>query len=218
MSTAAYKVALRLGGDPVGTQESFVNTPDPAIFLIATPSKRAIAVPDSETLAPIVHDVDFQIIDPSLYDIDYLNGTVKFHTVPSSFESPSEIHYRFIPLKFAGEAESFSLDINGNLLDNTSFRSAGENDGFRTRLYGLLDVSISMSGYSTVDADEIEVRKRLENRERVFIEIVPASGTESIRGWFVMESDNSSGDASNIEKTELSFQLDGDARASFSWT
>lgn len=154
--------------------------------------------------------------------VDSLFGLIKISANPDIefFENELTVSYSYFPVtEFLG-ANSYTVDLTGDILPDTTFSKARTNGGFMTKTYGLNDVSITLGGFYGVN--EVvrgmkTIRASKEDREKIAIEILSPSGTESIRGIFVAESINLSGDMSALETEEYTFQLAGDAATNFSW-
>lgn len=110
------------------------------------------------------------------------------------------------------EASSASLNHGGDVLDDTNMATmTGDADfGFRSRILGLRDVSISMTViWIPGDADQITVRNAWLNRTRLTFQYIPggtvANGFQFIG---VIESINLSGDVGGLETAEITIQGD----------
>ena len=83
---------------------------------------------------------------------------------------------------------------------------------FSTRILGMTDVTLTIGTHYNISKFN---KNKVLGREPVLIRI--GIGSETIFGWFVLESANNSGDVGSIEAEELVFRLDGDLTPSFSW-
>lgn len=204
MSQAAYKTTIKLGGTVTAIVGEATTDLGSDQFQITDPIKQVL---DPDT-AVIVYD-DATPVVPA--DIDYLFGIV---TLPATPSGTVTIDASYVPLGTMGGSFEYSLDIGGDILDDTNFAETNTNNGFRTKTYGLLDVSTSVSRYDDL-AKTFKNHKR--NREKVFIEIRPGGGNDIARGWFVIETDSSSGDIGSLEQEALQFNLSDNGGKSFSF-
>jgi hypothetical protein len=158
---------------------------------------------------------DLIALEPSqIFKIDYLSGTV--YLTQAIGEVLNGNFSYFTSSEIVG-ANSYSLEIGGDVLDDTNFKDARENGGFRTRTLGLTDVTFSIDRYSD-HGQVFSYCKR--NRERVLVEVTPGGedcgpNGGTYRGWFVVESDGHSGDIGDLESESITFNLDGKFEDSF---
>ena len=151
-------------------------------------------------------------IDPSdVLSINYLFGKVTFVTPKTGAITVSGT---YMPVVEVAGSNSYTVNMNSAILDDTNFKDANSNGGFRTRVPGLNDVSVSLSRW--YDLVKTFITPWL-SRSVVLIDITLGGGTDGIRGWFKIESLPLAGDISALESEELSFQLDGDVNSSFGW-
>jgi len=143
-----------------------------------------------------------------IFRVDWISGTIHFVTEPVG---GVEADFEFFTASEVVGANSYSMDIGGDVLTDTSFSSARANGGFHTRILGLGDVSVSIDRFS--DYGQIFLNYK-RNRERVLVEITPGGedcgpfgGT--FRGWFIVETDGFAGDVGDLESESISFNLDG---------
>ena len=216
MSAAAYLVTMKVGGDsvfsPNSPDASILTRLDDRTFQISDENRRIIA-PDE--LQPTVYLGGVER-SPEEYRIDYLSGIVTFTDAAAG---DCTLSYYWIPTLEVGGAENFTLNLGCDLMDDTSFDQTNKNGGYRTRRPTLIDASLTISQFTSFESNPELAQPfidRLFDRERVVIEIIPASGG-NIRGWFRLESNNSSGGVSDLENQDLSFQLDNLSNANFTW-
>ena len=148
-------------------------------------------------------------IDYDDYRADYLFGRVLFQEQPNE---PVTVTGEYLPIgglyddedtRIPG-AHSHDLNLEMDLLDNTNYVDVQDQGGYRSRVTGLLDASISLERY---DDSWKEIRKAFSRREPVLIDVRP--GNEyTFRGWFVVESNEQSGSVDDLESNDLNFQLD----------
>jgi len=141
--------------------------------------------------------------------IDYLFGKVTFSSTQSE---PVTVSGNYLPATNVAGANTYGMDMTRELLDRTDFTSTG----FRQRHPGLVDVSLTVSRFDSVDLTFINA---INSTQTVVCEVRPGGtgSSEAGRGFFLVESENRSGDISGLETGELSFQLDGSSEGAFSW-
>lgn len=216
---AAYKALIKSTSvSPVATiMEAFVAAPSNLqigatsyfSYRVANPLKRIMS-----------RSLGLESSDPSLFDdvfqVDWLAGIVHF---TSSKGAGFDANFSFYTSAEVVGANSYTLDIGGDVLTDTSFKSARENGGNQTRVLGLHDVSFSIDRFSDYGKIFLEYKR---NRSRVLIEVTPGGedcgpygGT--YRGWFVVETDGFSGDVGDLESESISFNLAGEFEEAFTF-
>ena len=205
MGQPAYKTVLKIGG----TSTKFVGETATSIggnkFQIKDISKQIL----DRNVAPVVK-VDNKFVTPSDYTVDYLFGIITFNTEQKGVVT---INGNFIPTISIAGANQYSVDITGDILENTNFEDVIKNGGYKTKQYGMLDIAVSVSRF---DDTKKTFKTKLQDREVVLLEIKP-NDVETIRGWFVVEKAGSQGENNALEAESLSFQLDGNNTSAFSW-
>ena len=147
----------------------------------------------------------------SIASIDYLSGTV---TLTGAASGAVTVTGNYIPVTASIDATTASLEMNAELEETTSVNSGANN--YKTRTPKLKDVSISISSYYDVNR---AVFGNLNAAETVLAEItLGGSALQTIRGWFMVESNNASGGVADVESEEISLQLNGNAKSAFSWS
>lgn len=148
-----------------------------------------------------------------ILSIDRLFGTVTFTATKTGPITVATGNY--IPLINVATAKGYSLNMVADVLDDTDFIRAQANGGFRTRLLGIQDVVANISRWESADTIFFDA---LNNRTRILIDISPGGNNSHVaRGWYKTEAENRSGSISELEASELVFQLDGEPEAAFSW-
>jgi len=105
-------------------------------------------------------------------------------------------------------ATTSSMNHGGDLLDDTELAT---NAGYRSRIYGLRDWSVSATcNWKSGDAALTAVRNAWLNRTDLFVQYLPdgqvANGFE---GPVRVETFNMSGDVGGLETVEISLQAAG---------
>lgn len=94
----------------------------------------------------------------------------------------------------------------GEILDDTEFC---ENEGYRSRIYGLRDTNISLSGdYEPDDSAQQELFTAWEDREVVRIQYLP-DGENGVEGEYVVENIDQSGTIDDKETIDVTLQGTG---------
>lgn len=205
MGQAAYTTIVKIGGTSTGFTDETASSIGGNKFEIDDDTKRVL-----DRSKAVFVEVDGDVVDSSEYQIDYLFGIVEFN---SSQNGDVTLSGNFIPTMSVVGANQYSVDITGDVLDNSNFSDTNSNGGYRTKQYGVLDVSANISRFDDLDKS---FKNKLEDRQTVLLEIKPGNA-ETIRGWFLIESSGSQGEINSLEVESLSFQLDGDTKSAFSW-
>jgi hypothetical protein len=101
-----------------------------------------------------------------------------------------------------------SLEIGGDVLDDTTLM----NSGYRSRVLGLHDFSVSADSNWEPDNDAIPlVRAAKLNRTDLYVQYLPDGVTASLglKGKVVVETFNMSGDVGDLESVSISLQGSG---------
>jgi len=94
----------------------------------------------------------------------------------------------------------------GEILDDTEFC---ENQGYRSRIYGLRDTNISLSGdYEPENTAQQELFNAWENSEIVTIQYLP-DGENGVQGDYVVENIDQSGTIDDKETIDVTLQGTG---------
>ena len=206
MGQAAYNTTIKVSGTPVAFLDEPTTLVAGTAYQIDDPIKRVwdrkgvTIVEDSGTL-----------LDSSEYTINYLIGVVVLENAPSG---PVTVTGMYVPVMSVAGANQYSLDVTGDILDASNFSDAQGNGGFRSKEYGLTDVSVTISRFDNFNN---RFKTALENRENMLIEVKPGNSTEFAKGWFILETAGSQGEFNALEMESLTFQLDGDLNSSFMW-
>lgn len=211
MGVAGYTTTLKRAGTPVAIlneQAQNISQPTAArnTYQIVDATRRVL----DRTAAVIVDDGGTPI-PSSEYVIDYLFGIVGF-TTSRSAGANIRVSASYLPLADIAGGTGHSIDLSGDIHDGTNLPDAQANGGFRTKEYGLRDVSLTI--------DKLFENSRYfesvwRSREPIFIEVRP--GQNIIRGWFLPETISDTGGQDSLETENVSFQLDGSVESSFSW-
>lgn len=107
------------------------------------------------------------------------------------------------------DLDDCSISFNGEVLDDTAFSTG--HPGYRSRLIGLFDVSMSLSGNYSTAAGQAAIRTAFFARNPIWIQYLP-TGSTSGNGFqtsFVVESCEIAG--AIADKNTVSFSLQGDS-------
>lgn len=199
---AGYKALIKVGGTPVPVTDEACAMTSPKNYIVTDATRRAVERYDSVTVK-----VDASPVDSSLYFIDYLFGIVILDG--SVADGVMTIDYSYVPTVVAAGTNSFSLDLGGDVLDTTQFReSTDPQHGFRTRINGLNDVSASMESIDLTNKTFVNAKLA---RNAVMVEFdFDGTGTDLARGWFIVETDNTSLEVAGLVGESISLQLEAD--------
>lgn len=212
MGVPAYKALIKSSGTPTAMLQEPMTEISDGVFIITSVNKRVLSLEHPYT---IQRSSNQSPISPgSITAADLISGTF---TIPDAEGMGLEINATYIPVSEIIGANKYSLDIGGDILDDTNFLEARVNGGFRTKVYGIFDVTVSIDRNSDYGQKFIDYKR---NRERVFIEIRPGADTQSefagvYRGWFFAESTGLAGDIGDLETESIKFNLAGSNLANF---
>lgn len=163
------------------------------------------------TVEPVFYEDGNEIDSGDIENINYLFGRVEFNVEKTG---DITVMANYMPVSEVAEATDHTFSLVGEILDNSAYKRAKENDGFRTRIYGLRDVNVTLTRFYSADNHFIEA---WENLDAFLLEHRPAPDTDAIwRGWFIAENADVSGGIDDIENIDITLQLDGDVDSSFS--
>lgn len=144
--------------------------------------------------------------------IDYVFGKVTFK---SSKTGDITVDGQYLPRQAIAGANSYSLDHEGDILDDTEFNPTG---GYRTKMYGLRDVQVSVERWYPLNK---HYHDALTAGDILVVSIQPGGANsatgEYARGFFRLDTAELSGDVSALEQESLSFMLDNDPDVSYAW-
>lgn len=215
--TPGYLTTVKYGG----TITAFVDEPTTkvtanTIYQLTDATKRVL---DRGVAVTVKVDADGAgagaavVADPSTYTVDFLFGEITF-AADQGAAAVVTISGNYLPMVAVAGANKYNLNQSSTVHDDTDYPTAQANNGFRSRLLGLHDVSLSLSRFADTST---AFHDALAARAPLLMEVRPGGSGDYFRGWMVIEADNASGDIDALEANELTFQLDGDAAAAFSW-
>lgn len=207
MSVAGYKSTVKING----TSTSITDMPTTALtgnkFEITDASKRTL-----DRNVPVIVKLGATTLASTLYTIDYLFGSV---TIPSYTTGSVTIGGAYFPTSKIAGISTYTVNLSNEIQDNTDLTGAQINGGYRTKTYGLNNVSVTIDRFYDITN---YFKDEILNRKQVILDISPSdSSTDILKGWFILEKDDNSGDAGSLETESLIFQLDGNIDTSFSW-
>jgi len=209
MARASFFTVLKISGvsTQFATNEDMQNIENNLLFQIIDSDKEIW----DRTIEPIFFEDGVQIDDEDIENINYLFGRVLFNVAKTG---DITVMANYMPTSEVAEATDHTFSLVGEILDNTAYKRAKENNGFRTRIYGLRDVNVSLTRFYSANNHFIEA---WENLDVFLLEHRPAPNVDAVwRGWFIAESADVSGGVDDIENIDITLQLDGDVNASFS--
>ena len=208
MGQAAYNTTIKISGSAVGFTGEATTDLGSNSFQITDDTKQIF----DRTVTPTVYDGGVPVATTD-YKIDFLFGIIDFNVAPAGAVT---IDGSYLPVSHIGGASSYTLNFNADVQDCSNFADASQNGGYRSKTITLIDASVDLTRFDDLNK---QFKDYLENRESFLLEIIPGgvNGTSAARGWFTVENASSQGDVGALEEEDLSFHLDGDANAVFSW-
>jgi len=197
MGLASFKTKVKLSGSAtvmtsqaMSTQSTVANT-----FQINSTARRVW----NPNVTPTFRGNGSTIAAANVNSIDYLFGRVTFTGAQTT---PITVSGSYLPLTDLAGANTYTLNLNGELLDDTEFGS----EGFRSRKRGLFDATLTVSRWDDI---ELETHNALSSDTQIVCEVAPGGSTSLVaRGFFKVESDAHSGDVGALETADVTFQLD----------
>ena len=155
-------------------------------------------------------------------EIDYARGIITAPTaIANSVQNALVVSGKYYPVSDFIEAKSYSLEMSAELLDATTFKSARDNGGYRSRYTGLRDVTLTIEALEASQALGAGASSLIAIiRSRVFrplFILIETSYGATFRGWFVLEDHTLSGDIASLQDQSLTFKLDSDPKTALSW-
>ena len=194
--SAAYATIIYSVGAPVVAVDEPTTELSGLVFQI-TDAARRLLHPGTEVSAFLA----IAGTEVPIASIDYFNGIV---TLESNPPEAITLDFAYVTKAAIGGSREYNYELGGDVLDTTSFENAQANGGFRTRGYGLHDVSISISRHDDLSSKFVAHKMA---REIVYIEVLPGGGPSALKGWFILETDGHSGDLGALESEDLTFNL-----------
>jgi len=142
-------------------------------------------------------------------NVDYLFGKVTF-SVPKGSSAIVKASGKFLPTTAVAGAHGYNINISSELLDDTDFLSTG----YRSRTSGLKDVNVTVNRW---DSASTEFFNLINTGGSAVVEIVPSGSSIAARGFFIVESENRSGDVASLEAADITLQLDESTAAAFGY-
>lgn len=196
MSSAAYATIIYSVGAPV-VAVAEPTTDLGALQFQVTDAARRLFHPGTQVSAFLAVDGG----EVGIASIDYFNGIVTLTEAPAE---AIELDFAYVTKAAIGGSREYSYELGGDVLDSTSFALAQANGGFRTRAYGLHDVSVSISRNDDLSQKFVDHKMA---REMVYIEVTPGGSGATLKGWFLLETDSHTGDLGALEGEDLTFNL-----------
>ena len=212
MSRAAYLTKVNISGTPTGmvNQAMSVYTTVANTYRVTDAARRVW----DRAVTPVFKGGSTSstaaISSTAITSVSYLFGTVRFNGAQTT---PITVTGNFLPIAKLIGAHAYTLTLSRELLDDTEFDSTG----WRSRTLGLFDASLTATRWNTI-GQTMDVFDILQEGKKVVLEVNPGGTTSrTARGFFVIESENLSGDVAALEQAEFTFQIDADEKAAFEW-
>ncbi len=164
----------------------------------------SLAIWDRSEASMDILDTAASVAAADILNIDYLFGKVTFVAsyTPSGAITATGKNF---PTAAIGKANSYSMAMTAEAIDETDFTTAQGNSGTKIFKPGLRSVAIELGGI--FDSAE-NAKDDLKNRLEVIIEVDPAGDGSSIaRGFFKLATTAQSGAVGALEEETLNFAL-----------
>ena len=166
----------------------------------------AKAIWDRSEATMEILDTAVPVADADILNIDYLFGRVTF-VASYSPGGPITATGKSFPTAAIGKANSYSMTMTAEAIDETDFLTAQGNAGTRVFSAGLRTVALELGGIWLVSASH-NAKDDLKLRNELIIEIDPAGDGASIaRGFFKLATTGQSGAVGALEEESLNFAL-----------
>lgn len=222
MAVASYRTRIKKSGEPTAfSSAAFTATTVNNQYQITSTAFRAWDRTQSFTFRTSATTIS-TTSSSGISDIDYLFGKVTFD---SSQGSSLNGDGTYLPLTDVGGANTYTLSMGGDVLDDTAFNSTG----WRSRTLGLRDVSLSISRWDDLNLRFVEGILDLSTAgssgeffagSTVVVMEVNPGGSSSVqaRGFFRISANDNSGDVGSLESVDISLELDGSTEDAFRWS
>jgi hypothetical protein len=158
---------------------------------------------------------------PNILNIDYLFGQVTFI---ASYTPAGAVTVtgKYFPTAAAGCANSYTLTMSADAIDESCFSTVQANNGTRIYRSGLKTVALELTGIFNATEN---FKSILIARSEIIIEIDPAGDGSSVaRGFFKLSTTGQSGAVGALEEEKTSWMLqvpdvtnNAPAKYPFSW-
>lgn len=109
---------------------------------------------------------------------------------------------------FPIQGDSASLNISGDVLDDTNFVNVGV-EGYRSKCTGLLDWSAEVEAfYSGTNTAQTKIRTALTTKTPLKLQYLP-DGVSGFEGDVIVSTNGFSGGIADLEKASFSFEGTG---------
>lgn len=188
MPYAGRLAKVHVAGTPVTFTDEAMSTSDNLTFTITDTNKK---VWDWETAVTVKVD---SVEVTSGFTVYKLEGKVVFDSVQTGVVTVSG---KYVPTSQAAEAHKYSLNLEGESLDNTRFQ-----DEYKRRIQGLKSASGTISQWVTIDTYFINA---LISGKPVVLELYPQATMEPFRLFAILESDEMSAAVTGQQDESVSF-------------
>lgn len=152
----------------------------------------------------VVNDNAVPVAAADIASVDYLFGRVTF--APGYVVvGPVTVDISYFPTVFIGRANTYTLTMSADPIDETYFESAQNNNGTRLFKPGLRTVGLELEGIWTATEN---AKADLIARQETIVEVDPAGDGSSIaRGFFKRSTTGQSGAVGALEEQAINFAL-----------
>lgn len=218
MGQAAYKTLIGVLGEATAVANEPTTYIGDCVFQITDSTRRKL---DTNTNVVVKFAARAggakSTLNVNDYTVNYVAGTITILEDSAHAANCAGlflfVNAKYIPFTNVVGANQYSLELTGDVLEDTSFDKTAMNGGFRTKRYGLLDVSASVTRF-----DDLQKGWKTKLTERSIVILTFLIGeNETAQGRFIIESISTSGEVAGLESEQITFQLDGNADNNFSW-
>lgn len=215
MGVAGYRASVKVTGTPTPSTANGMNLESTGaggtqVYAIGSTTRDIW----DRTVLPAFFANGSSVPSSEITSINYLFGKVTFNSTQAA---PVTVDVTYLPRSDIAGAHNYTLNQVAEMLDDTDYSSTG----FHSRFPGLEDVNFSVSRWDTNDLEYVHRLMGGSSLAQVGVPVVvqvnPGGSSLYARGYFVVESENRSGDVGGLEGADVSIQLDGSPEAAFRW-
>jgi predicted secreted protein len=196
---AGYLATLRVGGTPIALTAEPCTLVTGKTYQITNIVKRLINYATSVTVFDNAVDRTANVLS-----IDYLSGQITFVSgyAPTG---PVTVTGFYVPTAILAKAKTFTIGMSSGAIDTTTYEVAQANGGWRSKISGLNNVKLDLTGIFDVSVSALAT---LSARTVVYVDIAPDGvGNTFFRGFFKFLSTSQAGAVGALEDSSRSLAL-----------
>ncbi|WLD92643.1 hypothetical protein [Alkalihalobacillus sp. AL-G] len=198
MATAGYRAQVNVSGSPVAfTNESTTANMTNTIYQINDPQKRVLAREAAITVEESSDGVTWQVVDPTVYTLNRLNGSVEF---PNGTTAQVRLSGEYLPMSKAAEAHEYTYTLEADNQDVPLFGSPNNR-----RSQGLRDVTGSLTNWYETNSI---FQNAIMNNQTFVIDFYSdtAKAEPDLRVWALISSDEASAEVDGMVEEDVEFE------------